>query len=214
MEGVTPRRALRRRRPATPARAPPLPRPSRPRPFRLPPLRPRLLRRGSPRARRSAPLPPRPPALRARPPPSPRAPPRRELAALRDHLGLHLDPDVREDVDRDRVAADPLDRIGLDLAPVDPDLLRAPQLVDDVRRRDGAEERAGRARLDLEAEHGLRERLGDRLRLLEGLRLVPRALLVPLVQLGDTPGGRLLGEPPREQEVARVAACHRDDVAA
>src|SRR5581483_7139863 len=138
----------------------------------------------------------------------------RQGAALGDHLGLHLDADVLEDVDRDLVAADPLDRVAVDLAPVDADLLRLPELVDDVGRRDRAEQAAGRAGLDLEAEHDLPERLGDRLGVLERLRLVAGALGVALLQLRDAGGGRLLGEPPRQEVVPRVAARHRDDVAA
>src|SRR5207302_6389484 len=105
---------------------------------------------------------------------------------FRDDLGLHLDPDVLEEYDRDPVAADPLDRIGLDLAPVDADLLGAPEFVRDVGRRDRAEEGAGRARLDLEPQHRLRKRLRDLARLLGGLRLVARALGLALLQLRDT----------------------------
>ena len=53
---------------------------------------------------------------------------------------------------------------GVDLAAVDPYLLRLPELVDDVGRRDRAEERAGRAGLDLEAEYRLLEGRGCRKR--------------------------------------------------
>ena len=48
----------------------------------------------------------------------------RQLAALGDDERLHLDADVLEDLDRDRVAADPLDRVGVDLPAVDADLAR------------------------------------------------------------------------------------------
>ena len=43
--------------------------------------------------------------------------------------------------------------------------------------------------------------------------LVPRALLVDPADLGDAPGRRDLGELPRQQVVARVAALDVDDVA-
>jgi hypothetical protein len=45
-------------------------------------------------------------------------------------------------------------------------------------------------------------------------RLVPRALLVALAQLGDLRRRRGLGEPARQEEVARVAARDVDDLAA
>src|SRR5581483_278390 len=138
----------------------------------------------------------------------------RQLAALGNDEGLDLDAHVLEDVDRHLVAADALDVLQVDLATVDADLARAPDLVRDVRRRDRAEERAGRARLHLEAEHGLAQRLRDRLRLLGVRGLVPRAQCLTLVQLGDTRGARLLCELPREQEIACVAARDRDDLSA
>ena len=70
------------------------------------------------------------------------------------------------------VAADPLDRVDADLAPVDPHLARPPDLVGDVGRRHRAEEGARGAGLDLEAKHGLAEQLGDLAGLLGGAGLV------------------------------------------
>ena len=58
------------------------------------------------------------------------------------------------------------------------------------------------------------ELLRDLLRLLEALRLVPRALLLALAQLGDLRGRGRLGELARQQEVAREAAGDVDDLAA
>src|SRR5206468_3030315 len=113
-----------------------------------------------------------------------------------------------------RVAADSLDRARVDLAPVDADLLLAPELVDDVGRSDRAEERTGRACLDLEAEHRLLERRRDRLRVFDGLRLVARPLRVALLELGDARRRRLLRELAGQEEVARVATRNGDDVAA
>ena len=49
---------------------------------------------------------------------------------------------VLEELDRHRVAPDPLQRVGRDLAPVDTHLPRAPDLVGDVGGRDRAEQRA------------------------------------------------------------------------
>ena len=60
----------------------------------------------------------------------------------------------------------------------------------------------------------LLERRGDRLRVLDGLRLVACPLRVALLELGDARRRRLLGELARQEEVARVAARDRDDVAA
>ena len=82
---------------------------------------------------------------------------RRKLPALRDDERLHLDLDVLEEHDRDRVAADPLDRVDPDLPPIDPHLVLVPDPVGDVRRRDRSEQRAGRAGLDVEAENRLLE---------------------------------------------------------
>src|SRR5919202_6653447 len=126
----------------------------------------------------------------------------RELAALGDDEGLHLDADVGEDLDRHLVAADALDRlVELDLAPVDPHLARPPDLVRDVRGRDGAEERPGRPRLDLEAEHRLAQELADLAALLERPRLVARPLRVAPPELLDARRGRDLRQPPWQQVV-------------
>src|SRR5204863_205154 len=83
------------------------------------------------------------------------------------------------------ISADALDVVEIDLAAVDADLARAPDLVGDVRRRHRAEQRAGRAGFHLEAEDRLTQRLRDRLRLLGVRCLVARALLLALAQLGD-----------------------------
>ena len=79
---------------------------------------------------------------------------------------LHLDADVLEELDRHGEAADALERVDRDLAPVDAHLPRAPDLVGDVGRCHRAEERTGRAGFHLEPKHGLAEKLGDLLRLL------------------------------------------------
>src|SRR5207244_10321880 len=94
------------------------------------------------------------------------------------------------------------------------DLLRSPELVGDVGRRDRAEEGAGRARLHLEAQLGLRQLVGDLLRLLYRPRLVARALRLALLQLCDLRGCRGFGEPPRKEKVPRVAARDVDDLPA
>ena len=80
----------------------------------------------------------------------------RQLAAFGDDEGLHLGGDALEHVHRDAEAADPLDHVEVDLAAVDADLARPPDLLGDVGRRDGAEERTCRAGLDLEPQDGLR----------------------------------------------------------
>ena len=66
----------------------------------------------------------------------------RQLAALGDDERLHLDADVLEDLHRDRVAADPLDRVGVDLPAVDADLVRLAR----SRRRCRSSSRSRRAR--------------------------------------------------------------------
>src|SRR5205807_5991512 len=130
----------------------------------------------------------------------------RQLAALRHDERAHLGRHVLEELDRDLVAADALDRVQLDPAPVDAHLVLRPELIGDVGRRDRAEERAGRAGLHVEAQLDLAEPLADRLRILERLRLVPGAPLLDLARLDDAGRSRLVGEPARQQEVARVSA--------
>ena len=66
----------------------------------------------------------------------------------------------------------------------------------------------------VEAKLGLAERLGDLLRVIEALRLVPGTLGVALLELGNARGRRLLGELPRAEIVAHVAARNGHDVAA
>ena len=128
---------------------------------------------------------------------------------------LHLRGHVGEDLDRDRVAADALDRIGeVDLPPVDADLELLPDLVGDVGRGHRAEEDSLRAGVHVEAKLGLAQLLGDLLRVLEALRLVARALRLALLELGHAGRRRLLGEPPRPEVVAQIAARDRDDIAA
>ena len=58
----------------------------------------------------------------------------RQLAALRDHKRLDLGDDALEHLHRHREAADALDHVQIDLAAVDADLARAPQLLRDVGR--------------------------------------------------------------------------------
>ena len=66
----------------------------------------------------------------------------------------------------------------------------------------------------VEAKLGLAEGLGDLLSVVEALRLVPGTLGVALLELGNARGSRLLGELPRAEVVAHVAARDGDDVAA
>ena len=83
---------------------------------------------------------------------------RRQLAALGVDRDAQRGGRVAEELDRDLVAADPLDRLGqVELAPVDPHLLRLPDALGDVGRGDRAEERAGLAGRGVEADlRGLR----------------------------------------------------------
>ena len=67
--------------------------------------------------------------------------------------------------------------------------------------------------LDLEPQDGLRQRRRDLGGLLGRAGLVPGALVVDPPDLGDPPGRRHLGELPRQQVVAGVAALDVDDVA-
>ena len=97
----------------------------------------------------------------------------RQLAALGHDEHARLDRHLREELDRNLVAADPLQRlVEVDLPAVDPDLELVPDRVREVRLRDRPEEDARLAGLDVEAELRLAEPLRDLLRLLEALRLV------------------------------------------
>ena len=120
--------------------------------------------RPPPRRASAASAPPRP--RRPPPPRPPRRPPQlllgRQLAALGDDQQAQLGGHVGEDLDRHRVAADALDRLHVELAAVDADLLVLPEPVGDVRRGDRAEERAGRAGVDVEAQLRRLEPLRDR----------------------------------------------------
>src|SRR5262245_5755218 len=139
----------------------------------------------------------------------------RQLPALGDDEHARLDGHVREQLDRDLVAPDPLQRlVHPDLAPVDADLELVPDRVREVRLGDRPEEDAGVAGLDVEAELRLAEPLRDLLRLLEALCLAQRPARVDLLELLHARGGRRLREPAREQEVARIAARDVDDLAA
>src|SRR5450830_1108770 len=137
-----------------------------------------------------------------------------ELATLRDYERLHRHAHVFEDVNRHCVTADALEWIWkLDLSPIDADLAGAPDLVGDVAGGNRAEERTGGTGLHLEAEHRLAQPLGDRLGLPGAARLLQRSARVSLSYLLDFGPRRRLGQLARDQEVARVAACHRDHVA-
>src|SRR5579862_401502 len=99
-----------------------------------------------------------------------------QLVPCGGHRQLELRRHVLEDVDRDGVTADPLDRRHLELAPVNSDLLLLPEAVGDVRRRDRAEERAGGPGVDVESKLDRLEPLRDPARLVDRLRLVARTL--------------------------------------
>ncbi len=110
----------------------------------------------------------------------------RQLAALRDHDRADLGGDVLEDPDRNRVDADALDRlVQVDLAAVDADLLRRPDLVGDVGRRDRAEQAPARSGAALEAQLDAAELGRDLLGLLERAGLVPGAVRLALLVLGE-----------------------------
>ena len=136
----------------------------------------------------------------------------RQLATLGDDEGLHLDVHVLEELDRHGEAADPLDRVDRDLAPVDAHLPHTPDLVGDVGGRDRAEERTRRPGLHLEPEDGLAEELGDLLRLLRAPRLVLRALGVDLLQLRHARRRGVLRQLAGKQVVPRVPASDVHDV--
>src|SRR5207237_6773443 len=74
----------------------------------------------------------------------------RGLPSFPTRRSSDLGDDVREHVERNRVPADAFDRVHLELAAVDAELLLLPEPVGDVRRRDRAEERARRPRVDVE----------------------------------------------------------------
>src|SRR5580765_5265792 len=138
----------------------------------------------------------------------------RKLATFGDDERSHFDGDVLEELDRNLVAADPLDRVAPDLAPVNAHLVLLPQLIRDVGCRHGAEERAGRSRLHVEAKRQLAEPLGDRLCVFEGLCLVLGAPILDLAHLRDPCRRRLVCKTARKEEVACVAALHADDLPA
>ena len=139
----------------------------------------------------------------------------RQLAALGDDERAHVDAHVLEELDRNRVAADPLDRVDLDLAPVDADLAASASSSSAmfVGVTEPNSEPVGPAFTSKRSSR-LLEDLRDLLRLLDRARLVARALLVALAQLRDLRRRRRLGEPPRQQEVARIAARDVHDLAA
>ena len=138
----------------------------------------------------------------------------RQLATLGHDHQLDVGGDVLEHADRDRVATDPLDAVDPDLATVDADLADPPDLVGDVGRRDRAEQRSGRARLDVEPQHELAERGRDLRGLLGAASLVHRLLGIDALDFLDAPLGRHLGEVPGEQVVPGVATRDVDDLSA
>jgi hypothetical protein len=89
-----------------------------------------------------------------------------------------------------------------------------PELVRDVGRSDGAEQRSGRSGLDVEAELDPRKALAYRLRVVEGLRLLPGAPVLDLADLGNSRRCRLVGEAAGEEEVTCVPARDVHDLAA
>ena len=139
----------------------------------------------------------------------------RQLAALGHDEHARLHGHLGEELDRNLVAADPLQRlVEADLPAVDPDLELVPDRVREVRLRDRPEEDALLAGLDVEAELRLAEPLRDLLRLLDALRLVQRAARVHLLELLDARGRGRLRELARQEEVSRVPARDVDDLAA
>ena len=111
--------------------------------------------------------------------------------------------------------ADALDRlVQVDLAPVDSDLLRRPDLVGDVGRRHRAEEAPARAGAALEAQLDPVQLGRDLLGLLVRAGLVPGALLLALRVLGEERGRGRLREFARLEVVPHVAARDVHDVAA
>src|SRR5215208_1896380 len=140
---------------------------------------------------------------------------RGQLAALGHDRDLQRGGHVGEELDRDLVAPDPLDRLGhVELAPVDAHPLGLPELLGDVGRGDRAEERAGLTCGNVEAQLCAFDLLRDLLGLLEALRLMPRALLLVLAQLGHLGRRGRLGELARQQVVPRVAGSDVHDLAA
>ena len=138
----------------------------------------------------------------------------RQFLALRSDHEPQVGRHVGEQLERDGVPPDPLDRVHLELAAVDAQLLLLPEPVGHVRRGDRAEQRAGRAGRHVEAQLERLEPRGERARLVDRLGVVAGPLRIALLELLDERGRRHLGEPPREEEVARVAAGDVDDLAA
>src|SRR5204863_9697187 len=139
----------------------------------------------------------------------------RQLAALGHDEDAELRRHILEQLDRDLVAPDPLDRLRqVELAAVDADALRLPDPVGDVGRRHRAEQRAGLAGADVEADLLAFELLHQLLSLLEALGLVARSAGGELLELGDAARRGRLGEPARQQVVAREAGRDVHDLAA
>ena len=195
--------------------------PARPRPRRPAPLRPRPRRR--PRSR-----PPQPRLV-------PRLPPRRarrlglglgcsdrvelllgrQLAALGDDGDPQRGGHVREELDRDLVAADPLDRLGqVDLAPVDRIFARLP---DSSAMSVGVTEPksvpVGPAWTSKRSS-AASSRCAISCACSKLCASCRARLLLALAQLGDLRRRRGLRELARQQVVARVAARDVDDLAA
>src|SRR5207253_2240853 len=128
----------------------------------------------------------------------------RQLSAFGHNREAKRRGHIGEELDRNLIAADSLDRLGkVELAPVDPNPLALPDPVSDVRRRDRTEQRAGLAGLDVEAELVALEFLHELLRLLEALRLVLSAARDELLELRHAARRGWFGQPPRQQAVAR-----------
>ena len=135
----------------------------------------------------------------------------RQVAALGDDEGLHLGRHPLEHVDRDAEAADPLDHVEVDLAAVDADLPRPPELLlGDVGRRDRAEERTCRAGLDLNA--GWSSSAWPRSPRPGRTSAASWRAACRSGDLGDAPGVATSASR-REQVVAGVPALDVDDVA-
>ncbi len=112
-----------------------------------------------------------------------------DVAALGNHLQAEIRGDVREDLDRNLVPADPLHGVAeLDPPSVYADLVVAPEPVGNIGRRDRAEERAGRAGLHVEADHRLLEPLCDLAGLVVRSGLLPGAHLVVASKFLEPPG--------------------------
>ena len=141
----------------------------------------------------------------------------RQLAALGDDERLHLGGDVLEDLDRDRVAADALDRRRARSCGGRRGSCASRQISSamSVGVTEPKSEPVGPAFTSKRSSVLRRASSAISLRLLGRARLVARALRLDRASSSATrPGVADLGEPAREQVVAGVAARDVDDVAA